>query len=151
MDEIKNRYQEAMNKGHNAAWDQDWQRAADFYRQALDEAPEDPNALVSLGLALYEQGLYDQSQEYYSQAQKISPENPLAYEKSSQLFELLGRNEDAVAPALKASELYLREGNIAKSVECLVRINRVDTTNLPAHSRLALIYEKTGREKQAVT
>jgi tetratricopeptide (TPR) repeat protein len=151
MDEIKNRYQEAMNKGHNAAWDQDWQRAADLYRQALDEAPEDPNALVSLGLALYEQGLYDQSQEYYSQAQKISPENPLAYEKSSQLFELLGRNEDAVAPALKASELYLQEGNIAKSVECLVRINRVDTTNLPAHSRLALIYEKTGREQQAVT
>ena len=151
MNERDNRFQEAMKQGHNAAWDQDWQRASDHYRQALDETPNDPNALVSLGLALFEQGLYDQSLEYYSRAEEISPENPLAYEKTSQLYELLGRYEEVVPPALKASELYLKEGNIAKSVECLVRVNRVDNINLPAHSRLALIYERTGREQQAVT
>ena len=47
--------------------------------------------------------------------------------------------------------LYLKEGNIAKSVECLVRVNRADNKNLPAHSRLALIYERSGRGQQAVT
>jgi tetratricopeptide (TPR) repeat protein len=151
MNENKIRFQEAMEKGHNAAWDQDWQGAANYYLQALAEDPGDPNALVSLGLALYEQGLYDQSLDKYSQAQEISPENPLPFEKTSQLYELLGRYEEVVPSALKASELYLHEGNIAKSVECLVRINRVDAANLPAHSRLALIYEKTGRKQQAVT
>ncbi len=151
MNESNYRFKEAMKKGHNAAWDQNWEHAADYYRQALDNSPEDPTALVSLGLALYEQGFYDQSLEYYSRAQEISPDNPLAFEKTSQLYELLGRSEEVVPLALKASELYLREGNVAKSVECLVRVNRVDITNLPAHSRLALIYERTGREKQAVT
>jgi tetratricopeptide (TPR) repeat protein len=151
MNERDNRFQEAMKQGHNAAWDQDWQRAAEHYRQALDDAPNDPNVLVSLGLALFEQGLYDQSLEYYSRAEELSPENPLSYEKISQLYELLGRYEEVVSPALKASELYLKEGNIAKSVECLVRVNRADNKNLPAHSRLALIYERSGRGQQAVT
>jgi len=151
MNEKDNRYQEAMKQGHNAAWDQDWQRAGEHYRQALEELPDDSNALVSLGLALFEQGLYDQSLEYYSRAEELSPENPLAYEKTSQLYELLGKHEEVVPPALKASELYLNEGNVAKSVECLVRVNRADHKNLPAHSRLALIYERTGRDLQAVT
>jgi tetratricopeptide (TPR) repeat protein len=151
MTESQNRFQEAMNKGHTAAWDQDWQFAADHYRQALDEMPDDPKALVSLGLALYELGLYDQSLQYYSQAVEVSPEDPLGFEKTSQLYELLGQNEAVITPALRASELYLKEGNIAKAVECLVRVNRVDAENLPAHSRLALIYERTDRKQQAVT
>lgn len=151
MTESQNRFQEAMNKGHTAAWDQDWQEAADHYHQALDERPDDPKALVSLGLALYELGLYDRSLQYYSQAVEVSPEDPLGFEKTSQLYELLGQNEAVITPALRASELYLKEGNIAKAVECLVRVNRVDAENLPAHSRLALIYERTSRNQQAVT
>ena len=151
MTESQNRFHEAMNQGHTAAWDQDWQDAADHYRQALEELPDDPKALVSLGLALYELGLYDQSLQYYSQAVELSPEDPLGFEKTSQLYELLGQNEDVITPALRASELYLKEGNIAKAVECLVRVNRVDVENLPAHSRLALIYERIGRKQQAVT
>jgi tetratricopeptide (TPR) repeat protein len=151
MTEGKNHYLVAMERGHNAAWDQDWQSAAKHYRLALEDAPDDPNALVSLGLALFELGSYQQSLKYYSQAEEVSPENPLAFDRTSQLYELLGQNEEVIPPALRASELYLREGNIAKSVECLVRVNRVDAKNLPAHSRLALIYERTGRKQQAVT
>jgi hypothetical protein len=29
-------FQQAMNQGHSAAWDQLWDRAAGYYRQALD-------------------------------------------------------------------------------------------------------------------
>lgn len=151
MTESQKRFQESIKQGHTAAWDQDWQSAADHYRQALEEKPKDPKALVSLGLALYEQGLYEQSLQYYLQAMELSPEDPLGFEKTSQLYELLGQHEDVITPALRASELYLKEGNIARAVECLVRVNRVDAENLPAHSRLALIYERTGRKQQAVT
>ncbi len=151
MTESQNRFHQEMNLGHTAAWDQDWQDAADHYRRALEVIPNDPKALVSLGLALYELGLYDQSLKYYSQAVEVSPEDPLGFEKTSQLYELLEQNESAVKPGLRASELYLREGNIAKAVECLVRVNRVDSGNIPAHSRLALIYERIGRIQQAVT
>jgi tetratricopeptide (TPR) repeat protein len=151
MTESQNRFQQVMNQGHTAAWDQDWQRAVDYYRQALEENPDDPIALVSLGLALYELGLYDQALQYYSQAGEISPEDPLPLEKVSQLYELLGQLDKVTKPSLRASELYLNEGNVAKAVECLARVTRIDVENLPAHSRLALIYERTNRKNRAVT
>ncbi len=150
MAENQNQFNEHMNQGHNAAWDQDWQNAAGHYRRALEEKPDHPKALVSLGLALFELGLYDQSIEYYSQAVEVAPDDPLAYEKTSQLHEILGQNHEVVSPALYASELYLKQGNIPKSIECLVRVIRVDPENLPAHSRLALTYERTGRKRQSV-
>ncbi len=151
MTESQNRFQQAMNQGHTAAWDQDWQRAVDHYNQALVEIPDDPIALVSLGLALYELGLYDEALQCYTQAGEISPEDPLPLEKASQLYELLGQLEKVTKPSLKASELYLNEGNVAKAVECLARVTRIEAENLPAHSRLALIYERTSRKNRAVT
>ena len=151
MTESQNRFQQAMNQGHTAAWDQDWERAVDYYRQALEENPDDPIALVSLGLALYELGLYDRALQYYSQAREISPEDPLPLEKVSQLYELLGQLDKVTKPSLLASELYLKEGNVAKAVECLARVTHIDVENLPAHSRLALIYERTNRKNRAVT
>jgi len=150
MAESINLFNVEMNKGHNAAWDQDWQKAADHYQQALEINPDDPNALVSLGLALFELGAYDESIEYYSRAIEVSPNDPLAHEKKSQLHELLGQSQEVISPALFASELYLKQGNISKSIECLVRVIRVEPENLPAHSRLALIYERTGHKQRSV-
>ena len=47
-------YQKEMNIGHSAAWDQDWNQAAQHYRAALEISPENPQALNSLALALLE-------------------------------------------------------------------------------------------------
>jgi len=151
MFENQKRFDDEMNLGHTAAWDLDWGRAADHYRQALDEKKDDPIGLVSLGLALYELGSYDESIGFYAQAIEVSPEDPLAYDKVAQLHEMMEQYPEVISPALYASELYLKQGNISKSIECLVRVIRVDAENLPAHSRLAYIYERSGRKQQSVT
>ena len=49
-------FQKSMNEGHSAAWDQEWGKAATAYRKALQEMPDNPKALNSLGLALFQQG-----------------------------------------------------------------------------------------------
>lgn len=151
MTETESPFQRALNQGHTAAWDQDWQSAVEYYRQAIDIKPEDPTALVSLGLAYYELGLYQEALESYSQAMAHSVDDPLPFEKVSQLYEILGHNSESISPSLQASELYLSNGNITKAIECLARVTRLDVENLPAHSRLAFIYERTGRLQQAVT
>ena len=46
-------FQKALNEGHSAAWDQDWATAEECFRRALQESPNQPKALGSLGLALY--------------------------------------------------------------------------------------------------
>ena len=39
-----------MNQGHSAAWDGDWDQAAEYYRLALQSRQDDPGALNNLGL-----------------------------------------------------------------------------------------------------
>ncbi len=42
-------FQLAMNQGHSAAWDQLWERAAIYYRQALNLQPNNPQDQPGLG------------------------------------------------------------------------------------------------------
>ena len=48
----KDVFDQAMTRGHSAAWDQQWERAIAFYRAALTEFPDESTALSSLGFAL---------------------------------------------------------------------------------------------------
>ena len=50
-----------LNQGHSAAWDKNWDQAAIYYQQALNEIPDHPQALNNLGLALFELQQFDQA------------------------------------------------------------------------------------------
>ena len=41
-------FQKAMNLGHSAAWDQQWDRAAAYYRQALAQAAQQAGGLQAV-------------------------------------------------------------------------------------------------------
>lgn len=147
----RDNFQSVMNQGHSAAWDQDWEQAAKFYRQALVEFPMEPKALNSLGLALLELGKFEQALEFYSRACEVSPQDPIPFEKVAQISEHLGRQDVLSRASLRSAELYLNRGDTNKAVENLVRISRTDPENLAAHSRLGLVYERRGNHSQAVT
>jgi Flp pilus assembly protein TadD len=61
MRENNTQFENNMQLGHNAAWEEQWKQAAAFYRRALDIVPDEPSALNSLGLAMYQQGDYEES------------------------------------------------------------------------------------------
>jgi tetratricopeptide (TPR) repeat protein len=143
-------FQQAMNQGHSAAWDQMWDQAARFYRQALQEFPDHPQALTSLGLALYEQQEYEESLRIYQRAARLLPNDPLPVDKVAQIFERLGNLDQSVQASLYAAELYLRNRDVNKAIESWGRVTRLKPENLQAHNRLALVYEKTGEKKKAV-
>ncbi|MGD2155267.1 MAG: tetratricopeptide repeat protein [Anaerolineales bacterium] len=144
------RYQKVINQGHSAAWDMDWGSAATYYRQALEEKPNDLRALNSLALALYESREYKDSLKTYLHISKLSPKNPLPLEKAAKLYELIDRPEPAVEIVSQAAELYLLKKNVDKAIESWSRVVSLDPKNLRAHTKLALIYEKLDRKDQAV-
>lgn len=143
-------FQQAMNEGHSAAWDQLWDRAAGFYRQALNEFPDNPQALTSLGLALIELQDYDQALRCYQKAEKGLPDDPLPLEKIAQLCERMGKLDVAAQAALRAAELYLKNHDVNKAIENWDRVTRLDPENLQAHSRLAMVNERLGEKDKAV-
>ena len=139
-----------MNEGHSAAWDQEWGKAAAAYRKALQEMPDNPKALNSLGLALFQQANYEEALQIYKRAAQITPQDPSPMEKLAQLLERTGHLKEAIDAALRAAELFLNQRDVDKAVENWVRVTMLDPDHVMAHSRLALAHERLGHKARAV-
>ncbi len=144
-------FQKAMNEGHSAAWDQDWKKAAAAYRKALQEIPDQPKALNSLGLALYQLGELDESLRMYRRVAQLSPDDPAPFEKAAQISERLGDLNGAVAASTQAAEKFFNHREVDKAIENWARITILQPDHLAAHSRLAMVHERLGHAQQAVT
>ena len=144
-------FQKAMNDGHSAAWDQEWDKASAAYRRALQEFPDHPKALNSLGLALYQLGSLDEALRIYMNVAKLSPDDPVPVEKVAQISERTGDLKTAVDAAMRAGDLFLQQRDTEKALENWVRVTNVNPENAIAHSRLAQVHERLGHAQQAVT
>ena len=143
-------FQQAMNEGHSAAWDQEWDKVGAAYRRALQEFPDHPRALNSLALALYQVADFEEALKTYMRVVQLSPNDPIAVEKVAQLSERLGDLNTAIGAAMRAADLYLNQREVDKALENWVRVTTLNPEHAAAHSRLALVHEKLGHSQQAV-
>jgi tetratricopeptide (TPR) repeat protein len=144
------KYQDAMNQGHSAAWDQDWETASSFYRVAISEFPENLNALTSLALALFELQKYPEALNYYLHAAKISPNDPVPMQKVAEIQERLGDLGKAAKAYMDVAELYAHNKDVEKAIHSWSRVVALNPEHMAAHTRLALVYERLGRTSQAM-
>ncbi|MEW6716012.1 MAG: tetratricopeptide repeat protein [Chloroflexota bacterium] len=151
MAEREEVFQQAMNQGHSAAWDQLWNRAARYYRKALEVFPDHPKALTSLGLALYELQEFGEALGCYQRAAEVAPNDPIPLEKMAQIHERLGNIEGAAQIAMRAAEVYLSGKDVNKALENYIRVTQLFPNHLPARVRLAMIHERLGHKERAVT
>jgi tetratricopeptide (TPR) repeat protein len=154
MADIQNRerkYQDAMNEGHSAAWDQRWEQAVEHYRRAVESLPEKPQAINNLGLAYFQLQKYGEAQACYERAEMLSPGDPLPVERLAQIYERVGNLKVAAEKSMKAADIYLKIKDADKAIENWARITRLLPEHLKAHSRLAVVHERLGHINQAVT
>ncbi|HEX7620132.1 MAG TPA: tetratricopeptide repeat protein, partial [Anaerolineales bacterium] len=142
-------FQKAMNMGHSVAWDLQWDQAAAAYRKALDEFPDNPKALSSLGLALFELQQYDESLQVYLKAAQVAPNDPVPLENVGQLSERLGNNQEAIISYMKAAEVYIRNQDADKALANWARVTQLDPEHVTAHSYLSMVHERLGHAQQA--
>ncbi len=143
-------FDQAMRQGHSAAWDQEWDRAVAAYGAALQEIPEEPNALTSLAFALFQSDRLDEALKCYQRAATLTPGDPIAPEKCGEIFERLGRLNEAAQTYLAVAEVHLKRRDVHKAMDNWARVVRLTPDNLAAHSRLALASERTGQTGQAI-
>lgn len=143
-------YKESMSQGHSAAWDGNWQRAADQYRAALEEFPDRLQAVTSLGLALFELQKYDDALQCYQQAMTLAPDDPLPVEKSAEIYERGGKLREAAEISMRAADLHIKLRDPDKAIANWARVTRLFPEHLKAHSRLALVFERLNRTGQAI-
>ena len=139
-----------MQLGHNAAWEAQWKQAAAFYRRALEIIPNSSAALNSLGLALYQQGDYEESKKAYLKATDAAPHDPVPYEKLADIYEKQDDFSEAAKVAAKAADNYLNMRDVNKAIENWLRIINLQPQHQLGYTRLAMIYEKMGKKDEAV-
>lgn len=142
-------FDESMSLGHSAAWDLEWQKAIGYYRKALVEFPENTNALTSLALAQLETGNFTDSLDTYQRACSVAPDDPIPVEKSAEIHERTGNQAQAISMREIAADLHIRRRNTEKAIENWSIIARLTPDNLAVRSRLALMYERLGRKREA--
>ncbi len=143
-------YQQSMNAGHNAAWDQDWASAIKSYSGAIREFPEDPEAHIHLGLSLLKAGRLDDSLKVYTKAHKLAPDDPTPLEKSADVLERMGRLKEAAQQYVNVSDIYLGMKDLDKAIGNWERATQLTPGLIPIHAKLAQAYERMGDKKSAV-
>lgn len=143
-------FHQLMSQGHSAAWDQQWNKAEAYYRQALVEIPDHPQALTSLALALFELQNFSEALDYYLRAVRVAPDDPVPLEKAAQLHERLGNLQNAVQASLQVAELHLKNRDVNAAIQNWTRVISLDPENLQAHSRMAVVQERLGHKELAV-
>lgn len=146
----KEAFQKYINQGHTSAWDQAWEDAAKYYQMALEEFPDHPQALSSLGLALFELEDYPLSLKIYQTAASLSPEDPIPQEKTARIYERLGKLNEAISASLLAAELHLKARSAEKAIDNWLRVLILQPEHINVRMRLATVYEKLGRRDEAV-
>jgi tetratricopeptide (TPR) repeat protein len=147
----QNRFDKALDKGHSAAWDQNWDEAIKFYRQALLEFPDNPAALTSLGLALTEKGDLEGALQCYQHAAQVNPEDAVAISSLARMYEMLGRLDESVTTFMQAAELYLKNHLNEKAIENFTAVISLQPTNLNARIRLSTVYDGMDMKPEAIS
>jgi len=143
-------YEQAMNAGHNAAWEQDWMVAVAAYGKAVQEFPNDPEAHIHLGLGLLELGRLEDALKVYTRAHQLAPDDPIPLEKSADVLERMGRLREAAQQYINVSEVYLQQRDLEKAVANWERATQLTPGLVAIHAKLAQAYERLGDKKQAI-
>jgi tetratricopeptide (TPR) repeat protein len=143
-------FQTLMNQGHSAAWDQDWEKAVEKYRLALEDTPDNPTGLASLGLAHFQLKQYNEALRTYQRCSAINPDDPMPYEKIAGIYERSGMLNEAVQSALQAAEVHLKARDVDRAIINFRDALRLNPKNQTVHTRLAMIYDKIGDKEQSI-
>lgn len=137
-------YEGALEKGHSYAWEGDWQRAAEEYRRAASEFPQDPLAHRAMGWTLFQVGRLREALTAYRQVLELLPKDLATQRRLVEIYLGLGRTREAQDSLLSLADLHQEGGEQAAFLEALQEAVRLDPNNLGALQRLAQAYISQG-------
>ncbi|HVO72045.1 MAG TPA: tetratricopeptide repeat protein, partial [Aggregatilineaceae bacterium] len=140
-----------MTAGNNYFLEQDWEKASAAYARALQEIPDDSEALMGLGIALLELKRYPDALKVFQNGSQIAPENPAFLERTAEVMERLGRLQDGAQYYVQAADVYLtKEHDLIRAIANWEQATRLTPGMLQVHLRLSQAYERTGQRKAAI-
>ncbi|MBI5300845.1 MAG: tetratricopeptide repeat protein [Chloroflexi bacterium] len=142
-------FQDAIKKGHNAAWDGQWQKAVTEYQRALNEFPDDITVRLSLAHALEGAGKLEDALRAYQMVAQRQPSDPAPLTSIAGMLEKLKRSAEAAGMYVTIAEVYLTQKQSRRAVEAWQNAARLEPDRSDVHQNLADAFERDGRRAQA--
>jgi tetratricopeptide (TPR) repeat protein len=127
--------------------------AEQIYRRVLKQIPDQPEALVYLGIVQFDQRQFDQSADSYRRALAIRDAFPIAWNNLGNSLRMLGQIDEAEACFVKALEqdpqylsahknrgtLWVWSGEIERGMQCYQQGLTLDPHDAELHRNLGVI------------
>jgi len=144
------RYQKAMRAGEKYIEREVWQKALSAYRVAIDEFPKNPEPYAGLGHACLGLKQLDRALECFKLASRYSRGDMTHLEKVADIQERMGQLHEAARTYMAAGEILLKSRLLDEAVGNWQRAIRLDMNLLGAHKRLAMVFQRQNKAKDAV-
>lgn len=142
-------FNDAVKKGHNAAWDRQWSKAAAEYRRALAEFPDDISIRSSLAHALEELGQWESALREYQHLAQAQPRDPAPLARVAALLEKLRRLSEAAGAYIQVADLYAAAKLTSKAIEAWRKAAELEPERTLIHHRLIEEYTRAGQRPAA--
>ena len=138
--------------------------ALDYYRQAIEIEPRNPDPVNNIGVALVAKKQYAEAIPYFERALKAEPDFYEAHNNIGQALEELGRLDEAITeyrlvlekkPAHVSAlnnlgNAFARKGQFADAMQCYEASLRARPDQATAHYGLAGALARAGRTDEAI-
>ncbi len=138
-------FNDALTKGHNAAWDGQWSKAAAEYRRALAEFPDDTTTRLSLAHALEQLGQWESALREYQHLAQALPNDPAPLARVASLLECLRRAPEAAGAYVQVAELYVAARLTSKALEAWRKAAELEPNRTDVRQKLIEAYTHTGQ------
>lgn len=150
MAKDRTKYQKAMRTGlaYNNA--QRWQEAFGAFRVAIAEFPNDPAPYAGLGEACLGLKQLGRALECFKLAARYSRGDITYLKKVADIQERQGQLSDAGRTYMAIGEILLKQRQLDEAIGNWQRAIRLDSNLLGAHRRLAMVFQRQNKTRDAV-
>ncbi len=150
MSQDRKRYTKAIRAGNIYLERESWQKALSAFRVAIDEFPKEAEPYAGLGEACMGMKQLTRALECYKLAARYSRGDVSHLQKVADIQERMGLLSEAARTYMAAGEVLLKARRLDESVGLWQRAIRLDSNLLGAHKRLAMVFQRQNKTKDAV-
>lgn len=150
MAKNKEKFQKAIDVGlaHNKA--ERWKDAFTAFRIAIGEFPNDAAAYAGLGEACLGLKQLDRALDCFKLAARYSRGDMRHLRSVADIQERQGQLAEAARTYLAIGEIFLKQRQLEEAIGNWERSIRLDSSLLGSHKRLAMVFQRLNRTRDAV-
>lgn len=138
-------FNDAVTKGHNAAWDGQWAKAAAEYRRALTEFPDDAPIRLSLAHALEQLGQWESALREYRHLVQAQPKDPAPLARVAAVLGKLQRKSEAAGVYAQLADLYVVQNLMPQAIEAWRKAAELEPDRTDVRQNLIAAYTRAGQ------